>query len=158
MFCSKCGKQIDDDAKFCEYCGAVINDQTVSSEKSEQSGITSKKVSVKKEINKPLIITIIAVVIVLIVGSAGIILFDNYNHKKGDDAIQSVKDSYFEFLPEMTVGDLLYEYYDMGENNWLYDSSEEQVEFWGTNKKDNSGLSVIFRQVDDNTVSTYSRM
>lgn len=158
MFCSKCGKQIDDDAKFCEYCGAVINDQTVSSEKSEQSGITSKKVSVKKEINKPLIITIIAVVIVLIVGSAGIILFDNYNHKKGDDAIQSVKDSYFEFLPEMTVGDLLYEYYDMGENNWLYDSSEEQVEFWGTNKKDNSGMSVTFRQLDDNTVSTYSRM
>lgn len=158
MFCSKCGKKIDDDVKFCEYCGVVINDQTVSSEKSEQSGITSKKVSVKKEINKPLIITIIAVVIVLIVGSAGIILFDNYNHKKGDDAIQSVKDSYFEFLPEMTVGDLLYEYYDMGENNWLYDSSEEQVEFWGTNKKDNSGLSVTFRQVDDNTVSTYSRM
>lgn len=112
----------------------------------------------KKEINKPLIITIIAVVIVLIVGSAGIILFDNYNHKKGDDAIQSVKDSYFEFLPEMTVGDLLYEYYDMGENNWLYDSSEVQVEFWGTNKKDNSGMSVTFRQLDDNTVSTYSRM
>lgn len=158
MFCSKCGKKIYDDVKFCEYCGAVINTPTISNEKSEQSGITSKKVSVKKEINKPLIITIIAVVIVLIVGSAGIILFDNYNHKKGDDAIQSVKDSYFEFLPEMTVGDLLYEYYDMGENNWLYDSSEEQVEFWGTNKKDNSGMSVTFRQVDDNTVSTYSRM
>lgn len=158
MFCSKCGKQVEADAKFCEHCGAVINTPTISNEKSEQSGITSKKVSVKKKINKPLIITIIAVVIVLIVGSAGIILFDNYNHKKGDDAIQSVKDSYFEFLPEMTVGDLLYEYYDMGENNWLYDSSEEQVEFWGTNKKDNSGMSVTFRQVDDNTVSTYSRM
>lgn len=158
MFCSKCGKQVEADAKFCEHCGAVINTPTISNEKSEQSGITSKKVSVKKKINKPLIITIIAVVIVLIVGSAGIILFDNYNHKKGDDAIQSVKDSYFEFLPEMTVGDLLYEYYDMGENNWLYDSSEEQVEFWGTNKKDNSGMSVTFRQLDDNTVSTYSRM
>lgn len=158
MFCENCGKKIDDDAKFCEYCGDVINTPTISNEKSEQSGITSKKVSVKKEINKPLIITIIAVVIVLIVGSAGIILFDNYNHKKGDEAIKAVQDSYFEFLPEMTVGDLLYEYYDMGENNWLYDSSEEQVEFWGTNKKDNSGMSVTFRQVDDNTVSTYSRM
>lgn len=144
MFCSKCGKQIDDDAKFCEYCGAIINDQTVSGEKSKQTMVTNNNTSVKKYINKPLLITIIAIVIVLIVGSAGIILFDKYNHKKGDDAIQSVKDSYFEFLPEMTVGDLLYEYYDMGENNWLYDSSEEQVEFWGTNKKDNSGLALHF--------------
>lgn len=48
MFCKNCGKQICDDAKFCECCGTVINDQTVSSEKSEQSGIASKKVAVKK--------------------------------------------------------------------------------------------------------------
>ena len=119
MFCSKCGKQIEDDAKFCEHCGAVINTPTISNEKSEQSGVTSKKISVKKEINKPLIITIIIAVVVLIAGSAGIILFDNYNHEKGDEEIQAVQDSYFEFLPEMTVGDLLYEYYEMGEDNWL---------------------------------------
>ena len=58
----------------------------------------------------------------------------------------------------MTVGELIDEYYDINENSWLYDSSEKQVEFLGTNKKDNSGMSVTFRQVDDNTVSTYSRM
>ena len=23
MFCGKCGKQIEDNAKFCPYCGAV---------------------------------------------------------------------------------------------------------------------------------------
>ena len=27
MFCNKCGKQIDEDAKFCNYCGVVINNQ-----------------------------------------------------------------------------------------------------------------------------------
>ncbi|MCM1008777.1 MAG: zinc-ribbon domain-containing protein [Ruminococcus flavefaciens] len=48
MFCPNCGKQIDDDAKFCEHCGAVIKTSTISNEKSEQSGVTSKKVSVKK--------------------------------------------------------------------------------------------------------------
>ena len=76
MFCSKCGKQIEDDAKFCEHCGAVINTPTIRNEKSEQTVITSKKVSVKKEINKPLIITIIAVVIVLIV-VIGVSMFIN---------------------------------------------------------------------------------
>lgn len=141
MFCSKCGKQVKADAKFCEYCGAVINTPTISNEKSEQSGVTSKKISVKKEINKPLIITIIIAIVVLIAGSAGIILFDNYNHEKGDEEIQAVQDSYFEFLPEMKVGDLIYEYY--GEDYWAC-NSDGIVEFWGTNKKDNSGLALHF--------------
>ncbi len=52
MFCPNCGNKIEDDAKFCENCGAVINTQTIRSEKSEQSGVTSRNVSVKKEINK----------------------------------------------------------------------------------------------------------
>lgn len=158
MFCSKCGKQIDDDAKFCEYCGAVINDQTVSSEKSKQTMVTNNNTSVKKNINKPLLIAIIVIVVIGILGVVGAIAFEKYFYKKGDEAIKAVQDSYFEFLPEMTVGELITEYYDINENSWLYDSSEKQVEFLGTNKKDNSGMSVTFRQIDDNTVSTYSRM
>ncbi|MDE5619007.1 MAG: hypothetical protein K2I80_00575, partial [Ruminococcus sp.] len=50
-------------------------------------------------------------------------------------------DSYFEFLPEMKVGDLIYEYY--GEDYWVC-NSDGIVEFWGTNKKDNSGLALHF--------------
>lgn len=141
MFCENCGKQIEDDAKFCKHCGAVINTQTISNEKSKQSGITSKKVSVKKEINKPLLITIIIAVVVLIAGGAGIILFDNHNHQKGDEAIKAVQDSYFEFLPEMTVGEIITEYY--GKDYWAY-NSDGIVEFWGTNQKDKSGLALHF--------------
>lgn len=158
MFCENCGKNIEDDAKFCEHCGAVINTPTISNEKSEQTGVTSEKASVKKEVNKPLLIAIIVIVVIAILGVIGTIAFEKYFYKKDDEAIKAVQDSYFEFLPEMTVGELITEYYDINENSWLYDSSEEQVEFWGTNKKDNSGMSVTFRQIDDNTVSTYSRM
>ncbi len=103
-------------------------------------------------------IAIIVIVVIAILGVIGTIAFEKYFYKKDDEAIKAVQDSYFEFLPEMTVGELITEYYDINENSWLYDSSEEQVEFWGTNKKDNSGMSVTFRQIDDNTVSTYSRM
>ena len=50
----------------------------------------------------------------------------------------------------MTVGDLLYEYY--GEDNWACNVGNV-VEFWGTNKKDNSGLALHFSSVKaDNTV------
>lgn len=157
MFCSKCGKQIEDDAKFCEHCGAAMNERAVSSEKVEQS-VVNNNASVKRKINKPLMIAIIVIVAIGILGVVGAVAFEKYFYKKGDEAIKAVQDSYFEFLPEMTVGELITEYYDINENSWLYDSSEEQVEFWGTNKKDNSGMSVTFRQIDDNTISTYSRM
>lgn len=30
MFCSQCGKQIDDNAKFCKYCGKLLNSQNKS--------------------------------------------------------------------------------------------------------------------------------
>ena len=32
MFCSTCGQEIDDDAVFCKYCGALTADKGVSSE------------------------------------------------------------------------------------------------------------------------------
>ena len=117
--------------------------------KSKQSGITSQKVSVKKEINKPLLITIMVAIVVLIAGGTGIILFDNYNHEKGDEAIQVVQDSYFEFLPEMTVGEIITEYY--GKDYWAY-NSDGIVEFWGTNQKDKSGLALHFSFIEKGIV------
>ena len=37
MFCGKCGAQLEDDAKFCPACGAVI-EQNTASEKQKPSG------------------------------------------------------------------------------------------------------------------------
>lgn len=158
MFCKNCGKQIDENAKFCENCGASMhgNAETASNEKSGQVDVSIRTVPVKKSINKTLLITIIAVISALIIGGAGVILFDNYNQKKSEESIQAVQEAYFEFLPEMTVGDLLYEYY--GEKNWAY-NDDNVVEFWGTNQKDKSGLALNFDSVKaDNTVEVTYRM
>ena len=35
MFCSKCGNKIDDNAKFCSSCGAVIGESDVKANTSE---------------------------------------------------------------------------------------------------------------------------
>ena len=32
MFCKKCGKEIDDDSKFCSYCGAPVSADPVTTE------------------------------------------------------------------------------------------------------------------------------
>ena len=34
--CNKCGAEIDDESKFCPYCGADLNSSTLNSEKEEQ--------------------------------------------------------------------------------------------------------------------------
>lgn len=156
MYCKKCGKKIEDNSKFCDKCGAVVEDDMVKCEDTEKSNNIKSVSSVKKTINKPMLIAIIVVIAVLLLGSGGMMLYENYTQKKGDNAIQSVKDSYFTFLPDMTVGDLLYEYY--GEDNWAY-SVDNVVEFWGTNQKDESGLSLHFDSVkSDNTVKVTDRM
>ena len=156
MYCKKCGKKIEDNSKFCDKCGAVVEDDMVKCEDTEKSNNIKSVSSVKKTINKPMLIAIIVVIAVLLLGGGGMMLYENYTQKKGDNAIQSIKDSYFTFLPDMTVGDLLYEYY--GEDNWVY-SVDNVVEFWGTNQKDESGLSLHFDSVkSDNTVKVTDRM
>ena len=156
MFCKNCGKQIDENSKFCMNCGTAIDDSTIKYENSEKSDNMSNAVSARKTGNKSLIITILVVIFVLLLSGGGIILYDNYNQKKGDNAIQSVQNSYFTFLPEMTVGDLIYEYY--GKDNWVY-NVDNVVEFWGTNQKDESGLALHFDSVEsDNTVKVTYRM
>lgn len=44
MFCTNCGKQIADDAKFCPHCGSktVANTEPVSSAPQQQPETTEK--------------------------------------------------------------------------------------------------------------------
>lgn len=41
MYCSKCGKQIADDVKFCSYCGSSVNGQTGASVKTSSNQVAS---------------------------------------------------------------------------------------------------------------------
>lgn len=57
MKCSECGTECEDNAKFCKNCGAVLKQ-----EPEKKSGI------LKGGDSKPIIITLIAVVIIILVG------------------------------------------------------------------------------------------
>ena len=154
MFCYKCGKQIDDNSEFCENCGTKLK-ENAGLESSAPTDIKNKgdtpeelPTTIKTVRHTGCLIIVILVTVVLIV--IGIVIsevLDNKYQKKKDEAIQSVQKAYFEFLPEMTVGDLLFEYY--GEDNWAY-NVDDVVEFWGTNQKDKSGLALHFTPVESN--------
>lgn len=43
MFCTKCGKQIPDDSKFCSYCGAAVETPEEMQKRIDKSDIENKK-------------------------------------------------------------------------------------------------------------------
>ena len=45
MFCPKCGKQIQDDAIFCQHSGAAVNQAATASEPAITEGMLCKKCS-----------------------------------------------------------------------------------------------------------------
>lgn len=169
MFCTNCGRQIDDTAKFCDYCGTPVNDtddaapaqdRISTSPAAPQITVPASKPAgsgkvVTKRYHKPAIIVIVIIVVVAAAVIAIVAGLESHWNKKGDRAIETVQNSYFEFLPDITVGNLITAYY--GEDYWTY-NSDDVVEFFGTNQKDNTGLSIQFRQEDDHTVSVPYRM
>lgn len=151
MICKKCGKEIENNAKFCEYCGTAVN-QTVENQPSDSpenpvpvnsAAAPAVQKSPKKSPKSVLktIAIVIAVVAVLLIITAVVTMCDNKSQDGREAKIKKVQESYFEFLPEMTVGDIITEYY--GENYWVC-NEYDAVEFFGTNQKDNSGLSLHF--------------
>ena len=70
MFCSKCGKELNDDAKFCDACGTQI-------------GVSEVKEVPKKSKKTGLIIAIVAIVLVFIIGGLALIgwLAESYLQK-----------------------------------------------------------------------------
>ena len=169
MFCTNCGRQIDDTAKFCDYCGTPTSDtddaapaqnRISTSPAASQITVPASKPAgsgkvVTKSYHKPAIIVIAIIVVVAAAVIAIVAGLESHWNKKGDRAIETVQNSYFEFLPDITVGNLITAYY--GEDYWTY-NSDDVVEFFGTNQKDNTGLSIQFRQEDDHTVSVSDRM
>lgn len=56
MFCMKCGKKIDDDSKFCPFCGSAIGDTTQSNEQTQRMSMSSQipSMSAVKAVKKPI--------------------------------------------------------------------------------------------------------
>ena len=75
MICNKCGKEITDDSKFCEYCGNSI---------SNTEHISSPTITIQ-----PIIITIVCVFIcVVIFGTWSLIQKNNKNSTNSQSKVQ----------------------------------------------------------------------
>ncbi len=98
MFCIKCGKQIDDNSKFCPYCGEIT---TPESNVLESANLFEKKSHKKTEWKSNLILIIIAVA-VCILGAVIFTAIDNKNYEETNIPIND-KDTIKETTEMKTV-------------------------------------------------------
>lgn len=82
MFCKNCGKQIDDNANFCEYCGNSTSDNPIMFA-SENNPVSNKS---KKKI---IIISVISALILLIAGLVGFLIYEEIQVRRMSEQIRS---------------------------------------------------------------------
>lgn len=82
MFCKNCGKQLDDNANFCEYCGNSTGDNPImfASENNPASNKSKKKI---------IIISVISALILLIAGLVGYLIYEEIQVRRMSDEIRS---------------------------------------------------------------------
>lgn len=84
MFCENCGKHIDDDAKFCEYCGVAISEKMEIVEKT-----TATVYVTKKSKKKPIIIVIVSAIILFIAAIVAYSAYEWVKEKRMSEEIDS---------------------------------------------------------------------
>lgn len=118
MFCSHCGNQIPDDAKFCPVCGDSVNAAEKTAEENNPQEVNSnlkpqsdegkgsqdvnEKPLKKKRGKKVLVILGIAVGLVIIAAAVIMLLPDST-----DAAINTVKSGYLGCYTDVTVEDII---------------------------------------------------
>lgn len=154
MICKNCGKEISDTAKFCPYCGKST------SESNGQKLVQSIEEIQNKKANFKLYVIIISIAVVIcILGTIIITAIDNKSHEENEDIIENVQNSYFEFLPEITIGELLnsthHQFNDSSEM-WLYDTEENKIEFWGYNNETDICMIIDFTGKTEDDIAKIS--
>lgn len=68
MFCKNCGKKIDDNGKFCPFCGSAVGGTTQSNEQAQRmsTGSQTPSLSVKKPISKNVVIGLAACLVAVL--------------------------------------------------------------------------------------------
>lgn len=76
MFCKKCGREINDNAKFCPYCGQSTTEEVVfDKEVIEQPSEKTQKPKETSEINTITIVFLIATAVTLVLSVLNLIVW-----------------------------------------------------------------------------------
>lgn len=156
MKCTKCGKEIGNDSKFCEGCGATIVSESANPFK-RQKGVKFKDLPKKQKITRIIIgcACLLVAGILMIAGGFG---GASRTSEKESIYIDCVKEGSFEDFPDVTIETAFNEFFSDPE--WESFTSEEGlniVEFNGgcTVYEEETNCCIQFNVFEDGTFETY---
>lgn len=104
MFCKNCGKEIDDNAKFCMYCGSTIHEENKEENKEENDKVNKILEDINKgtkmDSNKKLlkIVSAIGVIVAIIILAILMINNSGVNLKKVYNKVLEEDSGYYKFI------------------------------------------------------------
>ena len=156
MFCTNCGKQVADNAKFCPNCGSptITNQEpTLSAAPPEPQAATNKKALIIGTKKIPLIIGAVAIIVVLAI--SGALLLGGESDR--DKAIKTVRAGYLGTFTDVTVEEIV-NYTFAGDKSgqgvvWDGGTTDDGVMIVEARYTDPDGqeIQLQFRMMDDKT-------
>ena len=129
MFCSKCGKEINNDVVFCNYCGSKVNEnpintqvETINQPESIQNDIITGKSISNKSNNKLFIIIGICLVVVIL-----FFIFFKMNNSSQDKDGNSESSNFIMVIDEVKATDGGVVVLGKIENELIYESNKVQM-------------------------------
>lgn len=151
MYCNKCGNEINENERFCKYCGAPVEklDEQVNGEKLDES----LQKQTKKKIKWPVFILVLILIIAI---ALAIVLVMNKRqsnatgNQTGDqDDWKVVEDEESQTTEKETASEIV------TENSSTEETQEKQKENISNEQEKDKAPEVRMRDVEDVTASSY---
>lgn len=151
MYCNKCGNEINENERFCKYCGAPVEklDEQVNGEKLDES----LQKQTKKKIKWPVLILVLILIIAI---ALAIVLVMNKRqsnatgNQTGDqDDWKVVEDEESQTTEKETASEIV------TENSSTEETQEKQKENISNEQEKDKAPEVRMRDVEDVTASSY---
>lgn len=147
MYCNKCGNEINDNERFCKFCGASVEKMDEPTEHGELNELSQKRA--KKRLK--CFMLILAMVLVLVIAMEIVLLMNDGQSDSTDnqDDWKVVEDEESQTTEKETASEIV------TENSSTEETQEKQKENISNEQEKDKAPEVRMRDVEDVTASSY---
>lgn len=147
MYCNKCGNEINDNERFCKFCGASVEEMDEPTEHGEMNELSQKRAKKKLKC----FMLILAMVLVLVIAMEIVLLMNDGQSNSTDDQDdwKVVEDEESQTTEKEIASEIV------TENSSTEETQEKQKENISNEQEKDKAPEVRMRDVEDVTASSY---
>lgn len=147
MYCNKCGNEINDNERFCKFCGASVEEMDEPTEHGELNELSQKRAKKKLKC----FMLILAMVLVLVIAMEIVLLMNDGQSDSTDDQDdwKVVEDEESQTTEKEIASEIV------TENSSTEETQEKQKENVSNEQEKDKAPEVRMRDVEDVTASSY---